>query len=100
MKFSLITLSLISLIAAAPVAEPQSGTIGYGALKHDNVPCSVKGAAAANCRPGGDANSYHRGCSAITGCRGDGLLAIEIEPLKTQLSQVLLQYEVFKFQYL
>ncbi|KAF5605868.1 ralfl33 precursor [Fusarium pseudoanthophilum] len=76
MKFSIIALSLITLVAAAPVAD-QSGEISYGALNRDRVPCSVKGASAANCRPGAEANPYHRGCSAITKCRGgDGNLYI------------------------
>ncbi|KAI1012175.1 hypothetical protein LB503_004540 [Fusarium chuoi] len=70
MKFSIITLSLITLAAAAPAAAPQSGEISYGALKHDGVPCSARGASAANCRPGAEANPYNRGCSAIEKCRG------------------------------
>ncbi|KAF5690452.1 rapid ALkalinization factor [Fusarium denticulatum] len=69
MKFSIITLSLITLVTAAPVAE-QSGEISYGALNRDHIPCSARGASAANCRPGAEANPYHRGCSAITKCRG------------------------------
>jgi hypothetical protein len=44
--------------------------ISYGALRRDNVPCSVRGASYYNCRPGGQANPYSRGCSAITRCRG------------------------------
>ncbi|KLO82439.1 uncharacterized protein LW93_9641 [Fusarium fujikuroi] len=70
MKFSIITLSLITLVTAAPAAAPQSGEISYGALKHDGVPCSLRGASAANCRPGAEANPYNRGCSAIEKCRG------------------------------
>ncbi|RBQ64535.1 hypothetical protein FVER14953_11810 [Fusarium verticillioides] len=69
MKFSIITLSLITLATAAPVAD-QGGEISYGALRHDNVPCSVRGASAANCHPGAEANPYNRGCSAIEKCRG------------------------------
>jgi hypothetical protein len=46
------------------------GYISYGALRRDNVPCSVRGASYYNCRPGGQANPYTRGCSAITQCRG------------------------------
>ncbi|CAO2162440.1 unnamed protein product [Urochloa humidicola] len=46
------------------------GYISYGALRRDNVPCSVRGASYYNCRPGGQANPYSRGCSAITRCRG------------------------------
>ncbi|WVZ71169.1 hypothetical protein U9M48_019788 [Paspalum notatum var. saurae] len=48
----------------------QSGYISYGALRRDNVPCSVRGASYYNCRPGAQANPYSRGCSAITRCRG------------------------------
>ncbi|XP_062198540.1 rapid alkalinization factor-like [Phragmites australis] len=47
-----------------------SGYISYGALRRDNVPCSVRGASYYNCRPGAQANPYSRGCSAITRCRG------------------------------
>lgn len=46
------------------------GYLSYGALRRDNVPCSVRGASYYNCRPGGQANPYSRGCSAITRCRG------------------------------
>ncbi|KAF5987334.1 ralfl33 precursor [Fusarium coicis] len=68
MKFSIITLSFITLVTAVPVAD-QSGEISYGALNRNNIPCSLKGASAANCHPGGEANPYNRGCSAITKCR-------------------------------
>ncbi|KAJ3688498.1 hypothetical protein LUZ61_017662 [Rhynchospora tenuis] len=44
--------------------------ISYGALRRDTVPCSRRGASYYNCRPGGQANPYRRGCSAITRCRG------------------------------
>jgi hypothetical protein len=47
-----------------------NGYISYGALRRDNVPCSVRGASYYNCRPGGQANPYTRGCSKIAGCRG------------------------------
>ncbi|KQK04278.1 rapid alkalinization factor 23 [Brachypodium distachyon] len=46
------------------------GYISYGALRRDNVPCSVRGASYYNCRPGAQGNPYSRGCSAITRCRG------------------------------
>ncbi|CAN6343196.1 unnamed protein product [Urochloa humidicola] len=46
------------------------GYISYGALRRDNVPCSRRGASYYNCRPGAQANPYHRGCSRITRCRG------------------------------
>ncbi|EAZ11859.1 hypothetical protein OsJ_01733 [Oryza sativa Japonica Group] len=46
------------------------GYISYGALRRDTTPCSVRGASYYNCRPGGQANPYSRGCSAITRCRG------------------------------
>jgi hypothetical protein len=46
------------------------GNIGYGALQKDRTPCSYRGASYYNCRPGGAANPYTRGCSAITQCRG------------------------------
>uniref|UniRef100_A0A0D9Y020 Rapid alkalinization factor 1 n=1 Tax=Leersia perrieri TaxID=77586 RepID=A0A0D9Y020_9ORYZ len=44
--------------------------ISYGALRRDTVPCSQRGASYYNCRPGGSANPYQRGCSRITRCRG------------------------------
>jgi hypothetical protein len=44
--------------------------ISYAALMRNSVPCSVPGASYYNCEPGGDANPYSRGCSAITQCRG------------------------------
>jgi len=46
------------------------GNIGYGALQKDQTPCSYRGASYYNCHPGGAANPYTRGCSAITQCRG------------------------------
>jgi hypothetical protein len=46
------------------------GYISYGALRRDNVPCSVRGASYYNCRAGAQANPYTRGCSKIAGCRG------------------------------
>ncbi|OEL18421.1 Protein RALF-like 33 [Dichanthelium oligosanthes] len=47
----------------------RAGYISYGALRRDNVPCSRRGASYYNCRPGAQANPYHRGCSRITRCR-------------------------------
>jgi hypothetical protein len=44
--------------------------ISYAALMRNSVPCSVSGASYYNCEPGGAANPYSRGCSAITQCRG------------------------------
>ncbi|KAK8947442.1 Rapid alkalinization factor [Platanthera zijinensis] len=46
-----------------------SGYISYEALKRGSVPCSRRGASYYNCRPGGEAYPYSRGCSAITRCR-------------------------------
>ncbi|XP_071730448.1 protein RALF-like 33 [Rutidosis leptorrhynchoides] len=43
--------------------------ISYGALSRNNVPCSRRGASYYNCRRGGQANPYSRGCSSITRCR-------------------------------
>lgn len=43
--------------------------ISYGALRRNTVPCSRRGASYYNCRPGGQANPYSRGCNAITRCR-------------------------------
>ncbi|XP_051224223.1 rapid alkalinization factor [Lolium perenne] len=52
------------------VLQSGSGYIGYDALRRDSVPCSQRGASYYNCQPGGEANPYSRGCSAITQCRG------------------------------
>nr|XP_027111545.1 rapid alkalinization factor-like [Coffea arabica] len=43
--------------------------ISYGALQRNTVPCSRRGSSYYNCQPGGEANPYTRGCSAITRCR-------------------------------
>ncbi|PWA44224.1 Rapid ALkalinization Factor [Artemisia annua] len=43
--------------------------ISYGALSKNNVPCSRRGASYYNCRSGGQANPYSRGCSRISRCR-------------------------------
>jgi hypothetical protein len=52
------------------VLQGGNGYISYGALRRDNVPCSVRGASYYNCRAGAQANPYTRGCSKIAGCRG------------------------------
>ena len=57
-------------VAARRVLQSGNGYISYGALRRDNVPCSVRGSSYYNCRPGAQANPYHRGCSRITRCRG------------------------------
>lgn len=43
--------------------------ISYDAIKKDYIACSQRGASYYNCRSGGQANPYQRGCSAITRCR-------------------------------
>ncbi|KAJ3699895.1 hypothetical protein LUZ61_003600 [Rhynchospora tenuis] len=53
--------------ATATDSPPKS--IGYGALKADNVPCDITGASYYNCHPSSPANPYTRSCSAITQCR-------------------------------
>ncbi|XP_062210510.1 rapid alkalinization factor-like [Phragmites australis] len=55
---------------ARRVLQSGNSYISYGALRRDNVPCSVRGASYYNCRPGAQANPYSSGCSAITRCRG------------------------------
>ena len=52
------------------VLAGRAGYISYGALRRGSVPCSRRGASYYNCRPGAQANPYHRGCSRITRCRG------------------------------
>ncbi|KAG8054055.1 hypothetical protein GUJ93_ZPchr0001g29257 [Zizania palustris] len=60
--------------AAGGVARRQLGNgggyISYDAMRRNSVPCSYRGASYYNCHPGGQANPYYRGCSAITQCRG------------------------------
>ncbi|CAD6267634.1 unnamed protein product [Miscanthus lutarioriparius] len=63
-------LDLVSSAESHRRALYGGGYISYGALRRDNVPCSRRGASYYNCRPGGQANPYHRGCSRITRCRG------------------------------
>ncbi|KAL6613866.1 hypothetical protein ACP70R_036136 [Stipagrostis hirtigluma subsp. patula] len=46
------------------------GYIGYGAMRRDQTPCSIRGAPYGNCNPGAVANPYNRGCQAIARCRG------------------------------
>uniref|UniRef100_A0ACD5XS32 Uncharacterized protein n=2 Tax=Avena sativa TaxID=4498 RepID=A0ACD5XS32_AVESA len=50
--------------------QGRSSYISYGALRRNQVPCNRRGASYYNCRPGAQANPYHRGCSRITRCRG------------------------------
>uniref|UniRef100_A0ACD5VSB2 Uncharacterized protein n=1 Tax=Avena sativa TaxID=4498 RepID=A0ACD5VSB2_AVESA len=57
-------------VARRALQNNNNGYISYGALRRDNVPCSVRGASYYNCRPGAQGNPYSRGCSAITRCRG------------------------------
>ncbi|XP_076888612.1 rapid alkalinization factor-like [Bidens hawaiensis] len=45
-----------------------SNYISYGALQANNAPCSQRGASYYNCKSGGQANPYQRGCSTITRC--------------------------------
>ena len=63
-------LDLVSSAESHRRALYGGGYISYGALRRDNVPCSRRGASYYNCRPGAQANPYHRGCSRITRCRG------------------------------
>lgn len=53
----------------AVATTTQATTIGYGALDRNSIPCSKRGASAANCKPGPPVNPYTRGCSAINRCR-------------------------------
>ncbi|KAJ4767985.1 Rapid ALkalinization Factor [Rhynchospora pubera] len=46
----------------------RSRYISYDALKKNRVPCGRRGWSYYNCRRGGRANPYHRGCSFITRC--------------------------------
>lgn len=59
-------------MAIAPSSAHAGGKstfISYDALKKNRVPCSKKGASASNCKPGGQANPYQRGCSDISRCK-------------------------------
>lgn len=42
--------------------------ISYGALGKNGTSCSRTNANYYNCRPGGQANPYNRGCSAASHC--------------------------------
>ncbi|KAL9689101.1 hypothetical protein QQ045_033533 [Rhodiola kirilowii] len=42
--------------------------VSYDTLRKDLVPCERPGASYYNCRSGGVANPYTRGCEVITGC--------------------------------
>ncbi|KAL5227501.1 hypothetical protein ABZP36_015766 [Zizania latifolia] len=60
-------------VGAGGVARRELGNggyISYDAMRRNSVPCSYRGASYYNCHPGGQANPYYRGCSAITQCRG------------------------------
>ena len=64
--------------AATPAPQPLSRAemtevrgetfIDYGALDKNRTSCSRKGASYYNCRPGGTANPYSRGCSKMSRC--------------------------------
>ncbi|BAB67949.1 hypothetical protein [Oryza sativa Japonica Group] len=60
----------VAVAAAARRRLQGGGYISYDAMRRNAVPCSYRGASYYNCRPGGQANPYTRGCSAITQCRG------------------------------
>ncbi|GAA0146544.1 hypothetical protein LIER_06471 [Lithospermum erythrorhizon] len=46
----------------------QKKYISYGTMKKDFVPCTQPGASYYDCRGGGQANHYNRGCEVITRC--------------------------------
>jgi len=68
--FSLALAMIGTAVVIAPSPAKAGGHISNGALAHDRIPCSDRGPAKANCRPGAPANHHTRGCSAITRCRG------------------------------
>ncbi|WOK97928.1 hypothetical protein Cni_G06636 [Canna indica] len=49
----------------------QQKYISYDALKKDQVPCNKRGQSYYNCQQHGQANPYHRACTAITRCARD-----------------------------
>jgi hypothetical protein len=74
---ALSTLSLaLTMIGGAVMLAPSTvkagGFISNGALKHNNIPCSVRGGTSNNCRVGTPANppSKIRPCLKIQRCRG------------------------------
>ncbi|KAF4448939.1 putative ralfl33 precursor protein [Fusarium austroafricanum] len=71
MKIATAILCFVSLVAAAPAPAPEpQGSISNGALGGDRIPCSSRGANAANCHPGAVANpNPSRGCNKINQCR-------------------------------
>ncbi|MBW8890236.1 MAG: hypothetical protein JF616_20980 [Fibrobacteres bacterium] len=60
------------MIAPASSHAGNSGFISNGALKHNNIPCSVRGGTSNNCRVGTPANPPPkiRPCLKIQRCRG------------------------------
>jgi len=74
---ALSTLSLaLAMMGGVLVLTPSSAKAGQfisnGALKHNNIPCSVRGGTSNNCRVGTPANppSKTRPCLKIQRCRG------------------------------
>lgn len=50
------------------ILKAKSKYISYGAMNKNKTPCSRRGASYYNCKPGGQANPYKRGCSNISRC--------------------------------
>ena len=74
---ALSTLSLsLTMIGGAVMLAPSTvragSFISNGALKHNNIPCSVRGGTSNNCRVGAPANPPPkiRPCLKIQRCRG------------------------------
>jgi hypothetical protein len=58
-------------IALAPTSAHSAGKgkfIDYRTLERNRIPCSKRGQSFNNCKVGGEANPYKRGCSDASRC--------------------------------
>ncbi|KAI8933475.1 hypothetical protein NX059_009213 [Plenodomus lindquistii] len=74
MKFTITSLTLVFLagLSSAAALPAPADHISYGTLEKGNIPCSQRGASAANCKSGGQANPYHRACETGARCPHEG----------------------------
>lgn len=58
------------LAVFAPSSASAADHISNGALKRNNIPCSIRGGTQNNCRVGAPVNKWTRPCTAQQRCRG------------------------------
>jgi len=63
-KYIALLITGMTLASAASAGQ----FISNGALNKNRVPCSHRGTSFNNCKPGAQANPFHRGCSAASRC--------------------------------